>query len=151
MANILKQLLTLRFRPPADGICQATVCATTHVRHLKEPVLPPLDDSEIEEKFSGGTGPGGQKVNKANNRCQLKHLPTGIMASSHDTRSLEQNRTIARKMLQQKLDLHFNKENSYLAQLEKEKRIARAQKNKRSVENLQRKQQFAKELEDEST
>ena len=142
MANILKQLLMLTVRP-------AAVCVKTHVRHLKEPVLPPLDDSQIEEKLSSGSGPGGSKASKTSNRCQLKHLPTGIMVSSHHTRSLEQNRTIARKMLQQKLDLHFNKENSYLARLEKERRIERAQKNKRAVENLQRKQQFAKELDDE--
>ena len=43
----------------------------------KRPELPPLDESEIRELFVKGTGPGGQKVNKATNRCELKHIPTG--------------------------------------------------------------------------
>jgi protein subunit release factor B len=43
----------------------------------KSPNFPPLNESEIRELFVKGTGPGGQKVNKATNRCELKHLPTG--------------------------------------------------------------------------
>lgn len=46
-------------------------------RHLKEPVYPPLNEEEIREIFAKGSGPGGQKLNKATNRCQLKHIPTG--------------------------------------------------------------------------
>ena len=128
---ILRLILRLSVRPATAEVC----VNKTHVRHLKEPVFPPLDFSQIEKKFSSGSGPGGSKVSKSSNRCHLKHLPTGIMVASHDTRSLEQNRAIARKKLQQQLDLHFNKDNSYLARLDKKRRIARAQKNKRAVEN----------------
>lgn len=38
---------------------------------------PPLNESELIESFSNGSGPGGQKTNKTHNRCQLKHIPTG--------------------------------------------------------------------------
>ena len=34
-------------------------------------------DSEIEESFLKGSGPGGQKINKTSSAVQLKHLPTG--------------------------------------------------------------------------
>lgn len=47
-------------------------------RHLKEPAYPPLNEEEIREIFAKGSGPGGQKLNKATNRCQLKHIPTGM-------------------------------------------------------------------------
>ena len=43
----------------------------------KNPNYPPLDESQITETFSNGSGPGGQKTNKTHNRCLLKHLPTG--------------------------------------------------------------------------
>ena len=38
-----------------------------------------LIESEIEESFIKGSGPGGQSVNKSSNCVQLKHLPTGII------------------------------------------------------------------------
>lgn len=46
-------------------------------RYLKEPPYPALNEGEIREIFAKGSGPGGQKLNKATNRCQLKHIPTG--------------------------------------------------------------------------
>lgn len=65
--------------------------------------------------------------------------------TSHHTRSLEENRKIARKLLQQKLDLYFNKESSYLSQLAKLKQEEKLVKTKRSVENLKRKKKFKEE------
>ncbi len=119
------------------------------IRTLKEPVYPPLDETEIREIYTKGSGPGGQKVNKATNRCELKHLPTGIIVSSHDTRSLEQNRKIARKLLQQRLDFHFNKENSFLFKLSKLKQKERNDRSKRSVELLELKKELKKNLKEE--
>jgi len=116
-------------------------------RSLKEPDYPALNENEIREIFSKGSGPGGQKLNKATNRCDLKHSPTGITVSSHHTRSLEENRKIARKLLQQKLDLHYNNENSYLYKLNSLKQEKKFSRTKRSVENLKRKKEF-KERED---
>ena len=115
------------------------------IRTLKEPVYPPLNEAEIREIYTKGSGPGGQKVNKATNRCQLKHLPTGIIVSSHDTRSLEDNRKIARKLLQRKLDFHFNKEESYLARLAQEKQKERLEKNRRAVKLLEKKRKLKQE------
>lgn len=40
--------------------------------------LPELNENEIIEKYTKGGGPGGQRLNKATNCCQLKHIPTGI-------------------------------------------------------------------------
>jgi len=132
-------------------VSQSSNLLLSQTRHLakklKEPDYPALDEQEVRELFTKGTGPGGQKVNKATNRCHLTHLPTGLIVAIHDTRSLEENRKIARKIMQQKLDLHYNKEKSYLARLDKLAKSQKANRNKRAVENLKRKQAFKEEAE----
>jgi len=37
-----------------------------------------LKESDLEERFVKGGGPGGQAVNKTNNAVWVRHLPTGI-------------------------------------------------------------------------
>lgn len=81
--------------------------------------VPTLDEKDLEEQFVSGSGPGGQCVNKSVNCCQLKHKPTGIRVKVHQTRSLIENRKIARELLVEKLDDHFNGENSVSNQKKK--------------------------------
>ncbi|ORY87649.1 RF-1 domain-domain-containing protein [Protomyces lactucae-debilis] len=76
------------------------------------PALPEISEDDIEEKFVRGTGPGGQKINKTSIVAQLKHLPSGIQVSCQETRSLQQNRSIARKRLREKVDAHINGDES---------------------------------------
>jgi protein subunit release factor B len=74
---------------------------------LKEQPLPPrrvILETEIDEKFLHGSGPGGQKINKTSSAVQLKHLPTGVVIKCQHTRSRPQNRKIARQLLAEKLD-----------------------------------------------
>ncbi|KAF8652727.1 hypothetical protein AX16_004226 [Volvariella volvacea WC 439] len=66
--------------------------------------IPELREEDLEESFVRGSGPGGQSVNKTENNVQLLHKPTGIRVSCQETRSLSQNRKIARKWLLEKLD-----------------------------------------------
>jgi len=63
-----------------------------------------LNESDLAESFVRGSGPGGQSINKTQNNVQLLHKPTGIRVSCQETRSLEQNRKIARRILLDKLD-----------------------------------------------
>ena len=37
-----------------------------------------LKESDLEESFVKGGGPGGQAVNKTNNAVWVRHVPTGI-------------------------------------------------------------------------
>ena len=62
--------------------------------------------------------------------------------SSHHTRSLEENRKIARRLLQEKLDYHYNKENSFLSIQQANEREQRLKRKKRAQENLRRKLEF---------
>jgi protein subunit release factor B len=73
---------------------------------LEKP-LPPrirISESDLEEKFLKGSGPGGQKINKTSSAVQLKHLPTGLVVKNQETRSREQNRRNARRLLGEKLE-----------------------------------------------
>ena len=74
--------------PTARG---AATSSTTRVTSLQ--------DSDLEEKFIRGSGPGGQKINKCANRVVLRHIPTGLEVSCQEHRDLVSNRRLARKRL----------------------------------------------------
>jgi len=59
-----------------------------------------------------GFGPGGQKTNKSNNCVVLTHLPTMETVKCHDAREQFTNRSIARKILYERLDLFVNPDSS---------------------------------------
>lgn len=99
--------------------------------------LPELNDEDLEEKFVKGSGNGGQKVNKTSNRVVLTHLPTQIRVECQDTRSLQQNRKIARKRLQLKVDEFLNGENSRIGI---KASVAVAKKAKNKARNRRRRQ-----------
>lgn len=70
--------------------------------------LPELREDDLLETFVRGSGPGGQKINKTSNRVVLVHTPTQIRVECQETRSLQQNRKIARNRLKLKLDEYLN-------------------------------------------
>lgn len=80
-------------------------------------------ETDLIEKFCRGSGPGGQAMQKTSNCVRLKHWPTGVAVRVHDTRSLEQNRRIARKRLRFKLDEYYNQELSYTAQKQNSEKL----------------------------
>ncbi|KAH6840835.1 RF-1 domain-containing protein [Chaetomium sp. MPI-CAGE-AT-0009] len=107
---------------------------TSAVANLKQ--LPPRPkhppESEIEESYLKGSGPGGQKINKTNSAVQLKHIPTGLVVKSQATRSRTQNRKIARDLLALKLDELANGAQSRTAIVGDVKKKRAASKNKKS-------------------
>jgi len=76
--------------------------------------LPVLNEQDISEKFVRGGGSGGQKINKTASKVVLLHLPTQIRVECQDTRSLQQNRKLARKRLRMKVDEFLNGANSMI-------------------------------------
>ncbi|GES95662.1 formamidopyrimidine-DNA glycosylase isoform X2 [Rhizophagus clarus] len=93
-----------------------------------------LNEQDLVESFVKGSGNGGQKINTTSNCVDLKHIPTGIRVQCQKTRSLQQNRNIARKILIERLDNYYNGELSKF-NLKKEKiRKKQAKKKKRTKE-----------------
>ncbi|CAE6515537.1 unnamed protein product [Rhizoctonia solani] len=91
--------------------------------------VPELKEEDLEETFVRGSGPGGQAINKTSSSVSLIHLPTGIRVQCQATRSREQNRKIARKIMLEKLD-HLA--NPGLSKLEVQQEKVRAKKRQRA-------------------
>ncbi|KAJ3366448.1 hypothetical protein GGF32_005450 [Allomyces javanicus] len=96
-----------------------------------------LDETELEERFIKGGGNGGQKINKTSNCVVLVHKPTGIQVRCQETRSLTDNRRIARKILKLKLDDHFN------GALSKRNQKAEAERRKKQKKKQRAKKKYA--------
>ncbi|KAM0324056.1 hypothetical protein ACHAQA_008244 [Verticillium albo-atrum] len=100
----------------------------------------PPPDSDIEEHYLKGSGPGGQKINKTSSAVQLKHKPTGIVVKSQATRSRTQNRKIARQLLAERLDNLENGDQSRSAivgEAKRKKAASAAKKSKRKYKKLE--------------
>ncbi|KAI8052139.1 RF-1 domain-containing protein [Syncephalis plumigaleata] len=98
-----------------------------------KPIEIVIDENDLEEKFVRGSGPGGQKINKTSSCVDLLHVPTGIRIKCQATRSRDQNRKIARKLLKDRLDQLFNGELSRTAQKIMKAKRAQARRKKRAA------------------
>uniref|UniRef100_A0A0K0DIG8 Nicotinamide phosphoribosyltransferase n=1 Tax=Angiostrongylus cantonensis TaxID=6313 RepID=A0A0K0DIG8_ANGCA len=93
------------------------------------------------QKYISGWGPGGQKVNTAQNAVQLRHLPTGLVVKVHESRLLSKNIEIAFERMKHALDRHLNGDNCYEEQYKKLQRDKEARTNrKRESQRLKRKE-----------
>lgn len=106
--EILKELEVVIGRSLGEGDSSTATTESTGPLELNE--------EDLEEKFVKGSGAGGQKVNKTSNRVILVHVPTQVRVECQDTRSLQQNRKIARKRLRLKVDEFINGASSKAAQ-----------------------------------
>jgi len=71
-------------------------------------------------------------VNKTSSAVQLRHIPTGIVVKSQATRSREQNRKIARRILAEKLEQLEKGSESRAAVLQREESRRRRSKEKKA-------------------
>jgi len=109
----------------------------SYKRFLNYSNVPKLEETDLEEQFVRGSGPGGQATNKTNNAVVLKHKPTGLVVKCHETRNVWSNQKRAREIMITKLDNLFNKENSIEAQiyiLEKKQQMRKDYKKKKLAE-----------------
>jgi ribosome-associated protein len=61
-------------------------------------------EREVVVEVSRASGPGGQHVNKTESAVRLKHLPSGVVVVSQDTRSQHRNRETAFERLVERLE-----------------------------------------------
>ena len=81
-----------------------------HTSTASVAVLPEIKDQEVninpadlDIQFFRSGGKGGQNVNKVSTAVRLTHKPTGVVTTSQQERSQEQNREIALDLLRSKL------------------------------------------------
>ncbi|CAL7941650.1 unnamed protein product [Xylocopa violacea] len=118
--NVLSSLKQIRFK--------------SYKRFLDYSKVPSIEENDLTEQFIRGSGPGGQATNKTSNAVVLKHNPSGLVVKCHSTRSLSENRRIARELLVKKLDNLMNGEDSLEKQeerLSKRDLIKKKQKRKK--------------------
>jgi len=62
-------------------------------------------EDEIEIDFYKSSGPGGQKKNTTESSVRVRHLPTGIVVVSTESRSQHRNKELALEELTRRLEL----------------------------------------------
>ena len=92
-------------------------------------------EDDLEESFIIGGGPGGQKTNKTSSVVRLSHEPSGVAVKVGESRSREDNRWLARRMLAETILDNEHKRKS--AARQKAEKIRR-QKRRRSRRQKQK-------------
>jgi peptide chain release factor 1 len=80
-----------------------TSTATVAVLPEPEDIEIELDPNDVKEMITTAQGPGGQNVNKVATAVHLIHQPTGIDVRIQDTKSQNQNRQVAWRVLKARL------------------------------------------------
>ncbi|GKU02981.1 peptidyl-trna hydrolase protein [Fusarium langsethiae] len=133
-------------RPPFASPTHTFTSTSIYLAKALPPRPKPPPESEIEESYVKGSGPGGQKINKTNSAVQLKHVPTGIVVKSQATRSRDQNRKHARELLAQRVDELRNGDQSRSAivgRIKEKKAASASKKSRRKYKKLEEEKAIA--------
>lgn len=88
-----------------------------------------IDLSRVEERFTRGGGPGGQKINKTSSRVVLTWAPLGLVVRCQRERRRSLNRFLALRELADQIEMKISPETSRRL---KDRERLRRQKDRRS-------------------
>ena len=92
-------------------------------------------EEDLEESFILGGGPGGQKTNKTSSVVRLSHEPSGVAVKVGASRSREDNRWLARRMLAETI---LEREHKRKSEARQKREKIRRQKRRRSRRQKQK-------------
>ena len=92
-------------------------------------------EEDLEESFILGGGPGGQKTNKTSSVVRLSHEPSGVAVKVGESRSREDNRWLARRMLAETI---LDREHKRKSEARQKQEKVRRQKRRRSRRQKQK-------------
>ena len=92
-------------------------------------------EDDLEESFILGGGPGGQKTNKTSSVVRLSHEPSGVAVKVGESRSREDNRWLARRMLAETI---LEREHKRKSEARQKREKVRRQKRRRSRRQKQK-------------
>ena len=93
-------------------------------------------EDDLEESFILGGGPGGQKTNKTSNVVRLSHDPSGVAVRVGESRSREDNRWLARRMLAEMILEREHKRKSAARQKAEKVRRQKRRRSRRQREKM---------------
>ncbi len=125
-SRVIKPDGVVHYNPAIDNPATIEVRGIDAMSNMRAPVI--LKETDLVEEFIRGSGPGGQSINKSMNRVRLTHIPTGMTVTCQDQRDLTSNRKIARTTLQNKLNYHYNGDDSKIG-----RRIIRLKRRKQKA------------------
>ena len=92
-------------------------------------------EDDLVESFILGGGPGGQKTNKTSSVVRLAHEPSGVAVKCGESRSREDNRWLARRMLAETI---LEREHRRKSEARQKREKVRRQKRRRSRRQKQK-------------
>lgn len=87
-----------------------TSIATVAVLPEPDPVQVEIKTQDLRIDTYRASGAGGQHVNKSDSAVRITHLPTGLVSSSQDARSQNENKALALDHLRSKIYTRFKEE-----------------------------------------
>ena len=97
-----------------------------------------IRESDLEERFIGGSGPGGQKINKTSSCVSLLHEPSGIEIQCQESRSQSTNRHLARVRLCDRIEAERLARKAEQARMRARKRYQKRRRSKGEKEAMLR-------------
>lgn len=108
-----------------------------------------ITPEDIEEHFTRGGGPGGQKINKTTSCVELHHKPTGTDVRVQKHREQSRNRISAYKLLILKVEEQIKGKESEIQQKQFKIRKQKQRRSRKSKEKMLQEKHHRSEIKEQ--